>query len=133
MKPKVRARRLPDVGGIGKVDVGRLRRALESGVVEHRSKTKFETLERLEARHLSPSVTSTVLLIHEKALGRGCCSMPADWMRNRKERALPSMSDLRPSEIDVGIIDPEPANADMRCSTVAFRPLASSALQSRVS
>ena len=69
--------------------------------------------------HLSPSSTRTGLITRINFLGTSCSTTPADWIKNTKGAALPSIigtSGLVNSTYTLSI--PKPANADIKCSTV---------------
>jgi hypothetical protein len=55
-----------------------------------------------------------------KRLATFCSAMPADWMRNTKGPALPSMIGTSVADSSTMALSmPRPAKADIRCSTVA--------------
>ena len=60
-----------------------------------------------------------------KRFGAFCSSMPADWSRNTKWPALPSMIGTSAALTSTSALSmPRPANADSRCSTVETFDLA---------
>jgi hypothetical protein len=124
MKPKVRARLISRRNEVEEKSIEAVcRMALEHGVVEFDLEIDLEAIKGSEARPLV-----TVADFHRPAdadealRGAFCSAMPADWMRNTKGPALPSMigTSLADSST-VALSMPSPASADIRCSTVATR------------
>jgi len=72
--------------------------------------------------HLSPSSTCTLFRMRRKRFGALCSWIPADWMRNTKGPALPSMIGTSGALTSTRALStPRPAKAESRCSTVATR------------
>src|SRR3569833_1577146 len=72
--------------------------------------------------HLSASSTLIGFLMRINRFGAFCSSTPADWIRNTKGPALPSMIGTSGAlKSTYALSMPRPAKADSKCSTVEIR------------
>ena len=85
--------------------------------------------------HLSCSTISTFLIIRMNFFAAACSTMPADCNRKIKGPELPSIMGISEAFTStITLSTPKPANADIKCSTVATRaPFFSRAEHMRVS
>ncbi len=125
IKPKVRARLTSLTNEVVEKSIAAAcLRLLNTGWSKAIVKLTLKPSKGSKRAHLSSSFTITGWRIRINFLAAFCSSIPADWIRNTKGPALPSMIGTSGALTSTKALSmPKPAKADNKCSTVEIRTL----------